>query len=296
MHGRVPVLFDTDIGTDIDDALCLVYLLRQPRCELLGVTTVTGEPERRAMLVDAICRAEGREGVPIHSGSPEPLLVDQRQPVAQQGEALRHWPHRESYQPASAVEFLRTTIRARPGEITLVAVGPMTNLGLLFTLDPAIPSLLRGLVLMAGVFTTRTPDGGRIEHNARVDPHATAIVYRRPVAMHRSVGLDVTMRCVLDAATCRERLRGGGLDVVAEMAEVWFRQNDRIRFHDPLAGAAVFEDVFLEWERGDVAVELLGQRVAGMTHWVARSAGSHQVAIGVDPERFFTHYFGVLGR
>src|SRR5947209_20096675 len=127
MTNRLPILFDTDIGSDIDDALALVYLLRQPRCELVGITTVTGEPEKRALLADAVCRAEGRNDVPIHSGSPRPLLREQRQPTAQQAEALAHWPHREAFAAGTAVPFMREVIRARPGEISLLAVGPMTN-------------------------------------------------------------------------------------------------------------------------------------------------------------------------
>ena len=61
MNEMIPILLDTDIGSDIDDAVCLAYLLKQPKCELVGVTTVSGEAQKRAMLVDAICRAAGRE-------------------------------------------------------------------------------------------------------------------------------------------------------------------------------------------------------------------------------------------
>src|SRR5438270_9043870 len=121
---RIPILLDTDIGSDIDDALCMAYLLRQPLCELIGITTVSGEPERRAMLADAICRAEGRTDIPIHSGSPRPLLGAQRQPHVPQAAALERWPHTPRFAPCTAVEFMRQTIRARPGEITLLAVGP----------------------------------------------------------------------------------------------------------------------------------------------------------------------------
>lgn len=66
---RRPVILDTDIGSDIDDALCLAYLLRQPRCEFVGITTVTGEAQQRAMLADAVCRAAGREDIPITAAS-----------------------------------------------------------------------------------------------------------------------------------------------------------------------------------------------------------------------------------
>ena len=92
---KIPVLFDTDIGSDIDDAVALAYLLREPRCELLGVTTVTGEPEVRAQLVDAVCQAFGRPEVPVYSGAGKPLLVEQQQPEAPQKTVLERWPLRE---------------------------------------------------------------------------------------------------------------------------------------------------------------------------------------------------------
>ena len=68
------ILLDTDIGNDIYDAICLAYLLSQPECELLGVTTVTAQPERRAMMVSAMCKAAGRE-IPIFPGAEAPGLV-----------------------------------------------------------------------------------------------------------------------------------------------------------------------------------------------------------------------------
>ncbi len=292
----VPVLFDTDIGSDIDDALALAYLLHQPRCQLLGITTVTGEPQRRAQLADAICRAAGRSDVPIFSGAAQPLLVNQRQPHAPQAEILARWPHRSEFPPNEAVAFLREVIRSRPGEVTLLAVGPLTNVALLFALDPEIPGLLRQLVLMCGVFTNRLAGVGPLEWNALVDPHATAIVYRAPVARHLSVGLDVTCRCRLPADVCRQRLRGGALDVVADAAEVWFRGRPEIVFHDPLAAALVFEPDLCRYEDGQVEVELTSPRLQGMTHFDRRGPQRpHRIAVEVEAERFFAHYFAVTG-
>jgi inosine-uridine nucleoside N-ribohydrolase len=125
----VPILFDTDIGSDIDDAVALAYLLKQPACELLGVTTVTGEPEKRAELASAICHAAGRADVPIHVGVEEPLLIAQRQAQASQHRALsEQWEHKAfQSKENTAIEFMRRTISARPGEITLLAVGPLTK-------------------------------------------------------------------------------------------------------------------------------------------------------------------------
>src|SRR5260221_12453073 len=106
----LPVILDTDIGSDIDDAVALAYLLKQPRCELLGITTVTGEPDKRASLADAVCRAAERHDVPIHVGAEPPLLVAPRQPKAPQTEALTdRWPHRLFPKTNTPITFLRDT-------------------------------------------------------------------------------------------------------------------------------------------------------------------------------------------
>jgi inosine-uridine nucleoside N-ribohydrolase len=294
MPDSIPILFDTDIGSDIDDAVALAYLLREPRCDLLGITTVTGEPQERAKLADAVCRSAGRVDIPIHSGAAEPILVPQKQPAAPQKAALANWPHREEFPPNTAVPFLQEVIRSRPGEVTLLAVGPLTNVGLLFAMDPEIPHLLKRLVLMCGVFTTRVAGCGRTEWNASGDPHATARVFQSPVSELVSFGLDVTQRCFRNADECRVQLRGGPLDVVANMAEVWFQGRSRITFHDPLAAVAVFDPDVCDYLQGDVEVELASHRVAGMTHWTANPAGPHRIAVDVRPEAFFDRYFHVF--
>ncbi len=296
MPEQIKVLFDTDIGTDIDDAVCLAYLLRQPRCELMGITTVAGEPEKRAMLASAVCRAAGRDDVPIHPGTGQPMIVPTHSPQAPQAVRLPHWPHREDLEPNSAVEFMRQVIRAHPNEITLLAVGPMTNLGLLFATEPQIPSLLKRLVLMCGVFTTQLPGLPYREWNAWGDPHATAIVYAAPVTPHLSVGLDVTMQCYLTPDEVRRRFKPPPLNVVVDLAEVWFRRADRITFHDPLAAALIFEPDICEYVEGKVDVELTTPRLFGMTHWSTEAGDTpHTIALKVDPDRFFEHYFAITG-
>src|SRR3982751_448710 len=103
------VLLDTDIGSDIDDAVCLAYLLAQPACELLGVTTVSGESVERAKLASALCKAAGKS-TPIYPGSERPLLSAQRQPRCPQSAALERWPHETQFPESEAVEFMRRTI------------------------------------------------------------------------------------------------------------------------------------------------------------------------------------------
>jgi len=288
----VPLLLDTDIGSDIDDAVCLAYLLAEPRCELLGVTTVTGEPHRRAMLADAICRAAGREDVPVASGCDRPVLAEQRQKRAGQAEALGHWPHREQFERYEAVPFLRRTIRSRPGEVTLLTIGPLTNVGLLFAADPEVPRLLKRLVMMGGRYFGPT---GK-EWNTTGDPIASALVFAADAPEVVAYGLDVTTRCVMPADECRRRLRGGPLEVVRDMAEVWFRQHERITFHDPLAAACVFEPDICSYRRGRVRVDLGGGESHGFTSFEEAPDGPHCVAERVRPERFFERYFEVVAK
>jgi len=246
------------------------------------------------MLADAVCRAAGRGDIPIHAGVGQPLLIASKQPEAPQKAVLPRWPHREAFPPNDAVPFLREVIRSRPGEVTLLAVGPLTNVGLLFAMDPELPMLLRRLVLMAGVFTTRHPGASRTEWNVINDPHAAARVFQSPVPELTAFGLDVTLKCRLEAEGCRARFRSGPLDVVADMAEVWFKRREWITFHDPLAAVALFYPEFCEYERGTADVEVASPRVAGMTHWKKEADGPHQVAVEVDAERFFERYFAVF--
>ena len=199
------VLLDTDIGSDIDDAVCLAYLLAQPQCDLLGITTVTGEPVERAKMASALCKVAGKD-IPIYPGVEDPMLIPLKQKKAPQASALERWPHETEFPQGEAVEFLRRTIRANPGEVTLLAIGPLTNIGLLFGVDPEIPSLLKSLVLMCGVFTNKLAGVGPREWNAIGDSHATAMVYKAAPPVHRSIGLDVTCQCQMDAAEVREHV------------------------------------------------------------------------------------------
>ncbi|GIX05680.1 MAG: hypothetical protein KatS3mg115_0083 [Candidatus Poribacteria bacterium] len=298
MGNKTPVLLDTDIGSDIDDAVCLAYLLRQQACELLGVTTVSGDTVQRAALADAVCRAAGKEGVPIYPGSPGPLWHGPGQPHVPQYEAIQNRPHRLEFPSFRAVAFLQEAIRSRPGEVVLLAIGPLTNVALLFLTDPEIPEMLRELVLMNGVFTARGGHGpGAREWNALCDPLATGIVYRAKTPRTVAIGLEVTTRCVLDADTCRRRFReaGGPLSIVAQMAEVWFRGRSQITFHDPLAAATIFRPELCEYQDGEVRVETGPGPLAGLTQFLSHTDQKrHRIAVEVNPEAFFEHYFAVV--
>ncbi|AHF92631.1 nucleoside hydrolase [Opitutaceae bacterium TAV5] len=297
------LLLDTDIGSDVDDAVCLAWLLLEPACELLGITTVTGDTAARAALADALCRRTGKAGIPVYPGLAKPLLLpESRQPRVPQATILAEgkWPHTPAgdFPKHEAIRFLQQTIRAHPGEVTLLAIGPLTNIGALFTIDPEIPSLLKSLVIMGGNFTpTRwlgSYGAGRCEWNIVNDPHAAEIVYRARVPRHRSVGIDVTSRVNMKPDEVREKFRRPGLDLVLDMARVWFDGGrDEITFHDPLAAVTIFEPDLCTWEQGNVNIVTDGL-MEGYTLFnpdVAPAEALHEVASEVDEERFFTRYF-----
>lgn len=289
----VKVLLDTDIGTDVDDAVCLAYLLAHPNCELLGITTVTGQAKKRASLASIMCRAAGRD-IPIYPGAEDPIQGEQRQKIAQQADVLPRWPHETNFPQGKAVDFLAQSIRTYPGEVTLLTVGPLTNAGWLFSEYPDVADLLGGLVMMGGNFDEMGPEANRIEWNVAGDPLASEIVYGTTIRLHRSLGLNVTQQVMMDAEEVREKFTAPLLIPVLDMAEIWFAQfYPSITFHDPLAAATIFDSELCTYQQGRVKVDQLNQ--PGKTVWLpGGSDAPHEVAVTVDVDRYFDHFFRVV--
>ena len=300
----IPVLLDTDIGTNVDDSLALAYLLRHPRCELVGVTTVSGDVARRAACAEVLCLEAGRDDVPVLCGASGPLMIGTGQSAVPLYPAVAHRPHRPDRPVGTAVEFMRQLIRERADEITLLTTGPLTNVALLFAIDPELPALLKSIVSMAGVHYPHERD---VETNVLVDPVAAAMVLRATAqpasAPHALLGLTVTSRCTMPADEFRARQRGAvpPAPALAEMAEAYFRKRRHATFNDPLAAAAVFDPDVCTWESGSVTMQLdrPGEEAA-RTYFAADRvaapgrASNHRVARGVKVDRFFDDYFNIL--
>jgi purine nucleosidase len=136
------VILDTDIGDDIDDAFALALLLRSPEVKLLGVTTAFGDTELRARLVDRYLQAVGRTEIPVTAGAETPHNnVFSQEAYAKQAREREH--------PGS-IKFLLDQIRAHPGQITLVAIGPLTNVRVAIQRDPDTFRQLKRVVMMGG--------------------------------------------------------------------------------------------------------------------------------------------------
>jgi inosine-uridine nucleoside N-ribohydrolase len=289
------ILLDTDIGTDVDDAVALAYLLSHPACELLGITTVTGEATKRASLASLLCQAAG-ENIPIYPGAEHPMQGEQRQPVAHQASVLPNWPHETNFPLNQAVDFLANTIRSHPGQVTLLTIGPLTNIGMLFSTYPDVAELLAALVIMGGNFDETGSEAGRIEFNVAGDLTASEIVYKAPVKLHRSLGLNVTQQVMMGAEEARERFTAPLLRPVLDMAEVWFEKFYKsITFHDPLAAATIFAPDLCSYQGGKVILD--SAEKPGKTIWQPGSAEApHQVAMAVDVEAYFNHFLHIVNQ
>jgi purine nucleosidase len=135
------VILDTDIGDDIDDAFALALILRSPELHLLGIQTAFGDTELRARLVDRYLAAIGRTDIPVLAGVPgKPTHFTQ-------AAYARHSPE---HKHAGAVQFLLSQIRQHPGQITLIAIGPLPNIQAAIAQDPATFRQLKRVVLMGG--------------------------------------------------------------------------------------------------------------------------------------------------
>ncbi len=273
----VKVLLDTDIGNDIDDAICLSYLVAQPRCELVGVTTVTADPVARAKLASALCPPD----VPIAPGAGRPLVGEPLQEPPLEADALlARWPHRESFDE-DAVSLMRRVIRSHPGEVTLVAIGALTNVAQLFRADPVAPTLLRSLIVMGGQYLARDD---KAEWNVRNDPAAASVVFEAKVPHLRAIGLDVTRQVRMEAAEFRERFNGRSGGRLLDFAGPWLALRGSVTFHDPLAAVTAFAPEVCGYERGTVALD------DAFTTFTPSPGGPHEIATTVRPGAFFDHF------
>jgi inosine-uridine nucleoside N-ribohydrolase len=240
-QARTKIVFDTDIGTDIDDAWALGYVLKSPSLELVGVTISDGDTAARARLACKLLARLGRTDVPVSVGRPTPAIpADRIDYQFAWAEDFRDYAPVRS----PAVEFLADMIRKHPREITLVAVGPLHNLGDLVRLHPDIVPLVKRVVLMSGSIGASYYSATAVtEWNVKLAiPEAQAVYAAAwPVTI---VPLDATSYVRLEDAE-RDTLRKSAtpLAVALEtLLRLWTdRSTSRMALHDQLALAETQE-------------------------------------------------------
>lgn len=325
----VPLIVDVDTG--IDDSLALLYLMASPEAELLGITCTAGNVTARQVATNNLAWLElcGYADVEVALGAEVPVI----QPLMTTEET--HGPQGIGYAelpaPTRALSSRHATqvwidnARRRPGEITGLVTGPLTNLALAVKLEPELPRLLKRIVVMGGAFNHPGNTNPTTEWNVAVDPDAAKIVFdafsglpegRRPVIC----ALDVTERIEMRPHHIAELAQASG-STPAEIIDpddppgrrsqasnrVVRHLSDAVRFymefhrlydqgflahmHDPFAAAVALYPALATTRRATVDVELAGTLTRGQTVADWRGMWGREpnadIVVDTDPEEFF---------
>jgi inosine-uridine nucleoside N-ribohydrolase len=306
---RKKVLFDTDPG--VDDAMALLFLHRHPDIELVGLTTVHGNAHTDTTTRNALylCERFGID-VPVACGASRPLVGEKSEPPTfvhgddGLGNVGLSFAPTRSTDPLPAPRFIIDTVRRFPGEVTLIAVGPLTNLALALEEDPGIAELVKEVVIMGGAFGVNG-QGGNVtpvaEANIIGDPHAADLVFTAPWPV-TLIGLDVTHKVLMSNALFQQLREQGG----AEGQFMWDISRHYVGFyseregvdgcyvHDSSAVAYVIDPTLFEVRRGPVRAVAegiaIGQTIQQRedksypeSHWHGHP--SQGVCVGVDAAR-----------
>jgi purine nucleosidase len=263
----VPVVLDTDIGSDVDDVLALATLFGSPELRLDGVTTVYGDTLLRARMVSRVAAVAGRSTGPVVPGRTKPRSG---RPV--------WWPGHEGalldgldYEPVSTQYDAADVLAAAPRAI---AIGPLTNLAEALERPDRV---VRELFLMGGRFNE-----GRAEHNIRCDVAAASAVLDAGLPT-TVIGLEQTTRIQLGESAVERVAAAGELGqlLAAEMRQFWqFTEKDFNVPHDPAAVLMLVEPELFEFRSGQVSVV----PDDGVTRFTPAADGPHRIVTDLDPD------------
>jgi inosine-uridine nucleoside N-ribohydrolase len=235
------VILDTDIGDDVDDVFALGLALTSPEIKLVGITSAWGDTALRTRMINRLLCETGRDDIPVHTG----IATQTTTKFSQRAWASRGIQH-PNEASADAVEFLLDQIRQNPGEITLIAIGPLTNIGAAIDRDAATFRKLKRLVMMGGSinrgyddFGYLAPDTPSAEYNIYMDIPAAQKLFRSGVPIYMmpldstQIKFDETKRSLL--ASISTPLTDALQVVTAE----WARNNNMTTppLFDPVAVA-----------------------------------------------------------
>jgi inosine-uridine nucleoside N-ribohydrolase len=292
MSDVVPVVLDVDTGTD--DALALAYAIASPRIDLVAVSTVAGNVNVDKTTANTLSVLDwlGAEDVPVHRGASRPLVRPHRDASYFHDEGGLGGAQLPASTRAVGVDrgpaALIRLARQRPGELTLVALGPLTNVAIALNVEPKLPELLKAVVVMGGAFTVPGNTTPAAEFNILVDPEAADQVFSAPFPNMTAVGLDVTQQVALTRGDW-DAVNGGSslprtASLLREVGRSAFAKQGRDQFslHDPLSVAVAIDPTLIAARQFAIEVETVEPeqgrtRIAG--------PGNVRVAASVDSER-----------
>jgi purine nucleosidase len=320
---RIPLILDVDTG--IDDALALLYAVASPEAEMVAVTCLAGNVgvENVQRNTRAVLELAGRSDVEVAIGRAEPLLrALETTPETHGPQGVGYAELPEPTRPASdrfAPSLIVEEARRRPGEITLVTLGPLTNLAVAVLAEPALPTLLRRWIFMGGAFGVPGNTTPTTEWNIHCDPEAARICLG---AWHAAVtvdpattralgmGLDVTEQARIlpsDVAALAARAGGGSplLMFVDDALRWYFEFHERYDgfygafIHDPFVVAAALDPALVRTEPAAVDVDAAGGPANGQTIADRRGlwnrAPNVDVAVAADADAFLRRFVDRVG-
>jgi purine nucleosidase/pyrimidine-specific ribonucleoside hydrolase len=293
-----PIILDCDPGHD--DAIALLLALASPEVRLLGVTTVSGNQTLDKTTANAIRVLDhvGRGDVPVAAGAARPLVRERHAAAEVHGETGLDGPDlpppsREPG-PVHAIDWIAQTLAASTTPVTLVPIGPLTNVALFLARYPELAAKLERVVLMGGAVGEGnvTPAA---EFNIWADPEAAHVVFTSGLDL-TMVGLDVTHKALLTPAhTAKLAEAGKAGKLVADLFNFFARFHareygwDGAPVHDAVALARVVDPTLLETVHRGAVVDTGGELSRGRTHVDLRGRTwepNCHVAIDIDAERF----------
>jgi inosine-uridine nucleoside N-ribohydrolase len=291
---RTPILLDTDIGDAIDDALALAFALNSPELDVRAVTTVIDDVDSKTRLAWKEMTLFGRRDIPLAMGASEPLLDPMLETKPKQFEVLTKADTFPDAARRNAAGLIVETLMNAREPITIVAIGPLTNIALALKTEPRIKQRLARIVLMGGEFSVP-----RAEYNIKRDPVAAEIVFHSGVAI-TAAGLEVTEPCKLreqDLATLR-RSDSPAIRFLLHLIDLAKSETHDAypTLYDPLAVAVVFNRGLIETASGSVAVSIAADATRGQTSFTPAPNGSVQVGTKVNTQAFLDLFTARLTR
>lgn len=261
MDIREKIIIDTDIGDDADDALAISLALRSPELEVKGITTVFRNTVARAKITKRLIGILGHNDIPVYAGIGHPIINEADTEVLPI-QFLDDMATIEIASDVTAVDFLYRSIMENRNEITLVPIGPLTNIAALFMLHPDSVKYIKRIVMMGGAFYFHYD-----EWNIFCDPEAASVVLSSGVPIY-AVGLDATLRCPVTEELYQEiRAHGSPItDLLGELLRRYKEARGRHTFlHDPSAIISLIKPELFQFSSEDIVVELKGVFTRGMT-------------------------------
>lgn len=302
MTGGIPLILDVDTG--IDDALALALALRSPDADILAITTLAGNVgvDQTTANTLAVLDYLDAANIPVHRGASRALVRPHRDAsyfhdVGGLGGAELPRSRRSLGSDRGPAALVRLA-NERPGLVTLVCLGPLTNLAIALNVEPRLPELLRRVVVMGGAYWVPGNITPEAEFNVFADPEAAAQVMAAPFRDVVFIGLDVTHQTILRRAAweaaCLVETKTAEASMLVKLCRQAFvdRGLDRVFLHDPLAVAAALDPSLVTTDALTIEVGT-AEEDRGRTR--AMEPGHAAVARSVDAERFERRFAEAMG-